>query len=442
MNIDTFLSVIYDKIAASTSTEETLILSKIAEKIKINNVRVASSYGDMISNAQYVEGTLFFVEDENVLYYTSGSARLPVLSLNNRLFGWGSSSSGQLGDAATLSRSSPVSVVGGFTDWVQVAPARLGSSTVAIRSNGTLWAWGNNAFGQLGDGTSVSKSSPVSVIGGFVDWLDVSNGTGHVLGLRSNGTLWSWGGGFYGKLGDGTTVSRSSPVSVVGGFTDWVQASASTNHSAAVRANGTIWAWGVNTDGQLGDNSTTNKSSPVSVVGGYSDWVQVATGTSHTVGVRSNGTAWAWGNNSAGQLGDGTNTGSSSPVSVVGGFTSWSQVSAGNAITSGLLSDGTAWAWGANATGQLGDNTTVSKSSPVSVAGGFTDWTQISAGSGNNIALRANGTAWAWGSNSFGGLGDNTATNRSSPVPVSGGFTDWVAISNGSNFAHGIRITR
>ena len=88
MNIDTFLSVIYDKIAASTSTEETLILSKIAEKIKINNVRVASSYGDMISNAQYVEGTLFFVEDENVLYYTSGSARLPVLSLNNRLFGW------------------------------------------------------------------------------------------------------------------------------------------------------------------------------------------------------------------------------------------------------------------------------------------------------------------------------------------------------------------
>ena len=329
-----------------------------------------------------------------------------------------------------------MSVVGGFTDWIQVNVN--GGSGLAIRASGAAWAWGNNSNGQLGDNTTVSKSSPVSVVGGFTDWIQVSAGTAHSLGLRRNGTVWAWGYNTNGNLGDGTTTARSSPVSVVGGFTNWSQISAGNDHSIGVRANGTIWAWGYNLYGRLGDNTTTNSSSPVSVVGGFTDWIQVSAGGDHSLGVRTNGTIWSWGNNGSGQLGDGTVTIQSSPVSVVGGFTNWTQVSAGSGFSLGLRTNGSAWAWGFNGSGHLGDGTNVGKSSPVSVIGGFTDWIQLEAG-GPSLGLRANGTAWAWGFNSSGQLGDGTNITKSSPVSVVGGFTDWVQLSSGSTHASGIR---
>ena len=442
MNITAILSTIYSKISASTSTEEVLILSKIAEKIKIDNIRTVLTYAEMytVYGSSFATGTVIFVENEEKLYYYSGSRIIPVLTLSSVAYAWGSGANGRLGDNTTVAKSSPISVVGGFTDWAQLSGGR--NHSLGVRDNGTAWAWGLNTNGRLGDNSITSRLSPVSVVGGFTDWIQVSAGYTHSLGLRTNGTAWAWGSNQYGRLGNNTATSTSSPVSVVGGFTNWAQVSAGNGHTLGLRANGTAWAWGRNNYGELGDNTTVSKSSPVSVVGGYTDWVQVSAGGAHNLGLRANGTAWSWGSNSQGVLGDGSVVSKRSPVSVVGGYTDWIQVSAGNSHNLAIRTNGTAWAWGFHQYGRLGDNTAVAKSSPVSVVGGFTDWVQVSSGNDHSLGVRANGTAWAWGYGSYGRLGDNTGVAKSSPVSVVGGSIGWVQVSAGGNHSLAIIASR
>jgi alpha-tubulin suppressor-like RCC1 family protein len=386
-------------------------------------------------------GRFVFVQDISAYRFSDGISWTNdfLSSLVSQAYAWGAGSVGNLGDNSVTQKSSPVSVVGGFTDWCQVSAGDAFSLTV--RQNGTAWGWGQNNCGQLGDNNIVSRSSPVSVVGGFTDWCQVAAGfSQHSLGVRTNGTAWAWGCNGQGQLGDNTTVNKSSPVLVVGFATGWCQVSAGQSFSLGVRTNGTAWAWGCNNCGILGDGTTVSKSSPVSVVGGFTDWFQISAGTNHSLAIRQNGTAWGWGFNNAGRIGDGTTTNRSSPVSVVGGFTDWCQISAGNSHSLAVRQNGTAWAWGRNGSGESGDNTTVSKSSPVSVVGGFTDWCQISAGSIFSIALRQNGTAWAWGIASNGRLGDNSIVDKSSPVSVVGGFTDWWEVSAGD--AHSLAIRK
>jgi alpha-tubulin suppressor-like RCC1 family protein len=263
------------------------------------------------------------------------------------------------------------------------------NSAAAYGAPFTVCAWGLNSSGQLGDNTTVNKSSPVSVVGGFLDWCQVSAGAAHTAAIRTNGSLWAWGCNSCGQLGDNTSIIKSSPVSVVGGFTDWCRISAGGYFNAAIRTNGTLWTWGSNYRGQIGDNTTVSKSSPVSVVGGFTDWCQVSAGSNTTAAIRTNGTLWTWGYNSHGLLGDNTVISKLSPVSVVGGFTDWCQVSAGSSITAAIRTNGTLWTWGYNGNGRLGDNTVVAKSSPVSVVGAFTDWWQVSAGNGHTAAIRS-----------------------------------------------------
>jgi alpha-tubulin suppressor-like RCC1 family protein len=435
------------RIQAVTSGTEIYELAVLSASLPLITDHRVISVADLtaLTALSVQAGTIYYVDSELApyIYKSTGSwvrlypllqGTLPIVNA----YAWGGGTYGKLGDNTTVSKSSPVSVVGGFTDWVQVEAG--GSHTLAIRANGLAYAWGSNSFGQLGNNTAVSSSSPVSVVGGYTDWVQLSAGKVHSLGIRANGTAWAWGNNSRGGLGDNTTVDKSSPVSVVGGYTDWIQVSGGNKHSLGVRANGIAWAWGYNNMGQLGDNTVTSKSSPVSIVGGFTDWVQLSAGSYHSLGVRSNGTAWAWGNNSPGRLGDNTTVDKSSPVSVVGGFTDWVQVSAGYSSSKGLRANGTAWAWGGGTFGKLGDNTAVDKSSPVSVVGGFTDWVQLGGGSDHSIGLRANGTAWAWGFAGSGRLGDNTAVNKSSPVSVVGGFTDWVQVSSGQYGAHSTGI--
>jgi alpha-tubulin suppressor-like RCC1 family protein len=429
----------------SISIEEITLLSASLPLITENR---SISVADMTAlNALVVEaGTIVFVDSENIPYIRKSDSTWTLLfpSLQTggpkpNAYAWGSNSYGKLGDNTTTNRSSPVSVVESFTDWIQIDAGS--NHSLGVRANGTAWAWGSNGSGRLGDGTSISKSSPVSVVGGFTDWVQLSAGTRHSLGLRANGTAWGWGDNTRGSVGDGTNSYRRSPVSVVGGFTDWTQLSAGQYHSLGVRTNGTAWAWGSNERFKLGVNAATSTSfsSPVSVVGGFTDWTQVSAGSTHSLGLRANGTIWAWGSNIAGNLGDGTVTSRTSPVSVVGGFTDWTQVSAGGSHSLGLRANGTAWAWGANQDGELGNNSTISTSSPIPVLGGFTDWIQIGGGSGRSLGIRANGTAWVWGSNFIGRLGDGTTTYRSLPVSVAGGFTDWIQLSAGPDHSFVIR---
>jgi alpha-tubulin suppressor-like RCC1 family protein len=381
----------------SGSTNPDDILSSALSASLLNEVSVITvqTIGDL-PNLYYFSspsGMLYYVVEDEIFAISVG---LKWQTLDRRIlrqdsstsiiYGFGANNFGQLGDKTVTNRSSPVAVVGGFTDWCQVSAG--GDHSLGVRQNGTVWAWGINSAGQLGDGTVVSKLSPVSVVGGFTDWCQVSAGQGHSLGLRINGSLLSWGGNASGQLGDGTSSSKIIPVPIFSGFTDWFQVSAGSIHSLGIRSNGTAWAWGSGNSGRLGDGTTTNRSSPVSVVGGFTDWCQVSAGAAHSLGIRSNGTAWAWGYGFCGSLGDGTDTNKSSPVSVVGGFTDWCQISAGYCHSLGIRSNGTAWAWGYGFCGRLGDGTDTNKSSPVSVAGGFTDWCQVSAGLMSTLSIR------------------------------------------------------
>jgi alpha-tubulin suppressor-like RCC1 family protein len=393
-------------------------------------------------NASPVTGMIRYNTSLSQYEFYNGTVWGPIQQVSAATFSdayaWGSNGNGRLGDGTTTSSRSPVSVVGGFTDWVQISAG--GYHTVAVRANGTAWAWGRGSSGRLGTNTTTDRSSPVLVVGGFTNWVQISTSFGaHTAAIRANGTAWAWGLGSLGRLGTNDITDTSSPVSVVGGFTDWVQISAGISHTAAVRANGTAWAWGANGYGKLGNNTITDTSSPVSVVGGFTDWVQISVAAVHTAAIRANGTAWAWGSNGLGRLGDGTTTSRRSPVSVVGGFTDWVQISAGFDGTAAVRANGTAWAWGNNNSGELGTNDITSRSSPVSVVGGFTDWVQISIGLSHTVAVRANGTVWAWGNNTLGRLGDGTTTSRRSPVSVVGGFTDWVQISAGTTHTAAIR---
>jgi alpha-tubulin suppressor-like RCC1 family protein len=452
-NLQVQLQTAVENAAAEATTDGTsatlyyLQLAKAIQALNMGQIRTVATEASLPAAASNT-GWLIFVTAEERLYFSNGTVWATIVPIvyNNSAWTWGSGVGGALGDNTLVSKSSPVSVVGGFTDWCQVSVGGNQPGGAAVRQNGTAWAWGYGGQGRLGDNTVANKSSPVSVVGGFTDWCQVSVSTNihqFTLAVRQNGTAWGWGNNCNGRLGDNTTVSKSSPVSVVGGFTDWCQVGAGANHALAVRQNGTVWAWGDGGNGQLGDNTTGNKSSPVSVVGGFTDWCHASGGIWHSIAIRQNGTVWSWGSGTQGRLGD--NTASAiikpSPVSVVGGFTDWCRVSAGRVNSLGIRTNGTAWAWGGNCAGQLGDNTTVNKSSPVSVVGGFTNWCQVSGGNYHSLGLRQNGTAWAWGTNACGQLGDNTVVSKSSPVSVVGGYTDWCQVSAGYGMSAGIRTT-
>jgi alpha-tubulin suppressor-like RCC1 family protein len=456
ISVNALITKINDLIAEGSLSElEVSQLAKAVDTLERKGIGRVGSLSEIA--AENNTGRIVLVESEFKYYISDGTEWLTniqffkTVDLTTPMYAWGSNSSGRLGDGTAITRRSPVSVIGGFTDWIEASAG--GGHSVAVRANGTVWAWGSNSNGRLGDGTIITRSSPVSVVGGFTDWISASAGSFHSVAVRANGTVWAWGYNSSGQLGNGTTTDRSSPVSVVGGFSDWISASTGQAHSVAVRANGTVWAWGSNNiiefligggqsvipTGQLGNGTITDRSSPVLVVGGFTDWVQVSGGSYHSLGVRANGTVWAWGYNGSGQLGDGTLISRSSPVSVVGGFTDWISASGGSSHSVAVRANGTVWAWGFNYSGRLGDGTIINRSSPVSVVGGFTDWISASAGSFHSLGVRANGTVWAWGRNSNGYLGDDTITSRSSPVSVVGGFTDWISASAGNAHSLGVR---
>jgi alpha-tubulin suppressor-like RCC1 family protein len=439
MNITNLQILLQKAIDDSTQTVDWLLLSKAVQALQMGQIRSVVTYADL-PDATTNEGLLVWVTADERLYWSTGTAWFNLIDENQgQTWAWGFNGDGQLGDQTATDRSSPVIISGGFADWCEISAGS--SHSLAVRTNGTAWAWGYNSNGRLGDGSVTSRTSPVSVVGGFGDWCQISAGGFHSLAVRTDGTAWAWGCNTNGQLGDGSVTSQRSPVSVLGGFGDWCEISAGLAHSLAVRTDGTAWAWGFNGNGRLGDGTITNRSSPVSVMGGFSDWCEISAGGAHSLAVRTDGTAWAWGRNSSGQLGDLTVTVRSSPVSVVGGFGDWCEISAGSYHSLAVRTDGSAWAWGRNTYGQLGDGSVTNRSSPVSVMGGFGDWCQVSGGRCHSLAVRTDGTAWAWGCNTNGQLGDGSVTSRTSPVSVVGGFGDWCQISAGSSHSLAIRIT-
>jgi alpha-tubulin suppressor-like RCC1 family protein len=327
------------------------------------------------------------------------------------LWAWGLNLYGQLGDGTTTQRTSPVQI-GTATNWSQIAAGEYHS--LAIQSDGTLWAWGRNDYGQLGDGTTTPRTSPVQ-IGNATNWSHIAAALAmHSLAIQSDGTLWAWGRNDLGHLGDGTTTHRFSPVQI-GTATNWSQITVGRQHSFGIKNDGTLWAWGRNDHGQLGDGTDTHRFSPVQI-GTATNWSQIAAGWLHSLAIQSDGTLWAWGYNQYGQLGDGTTIFKNSPVQI-GTAINWSHIAAGWLHSLGIQSDGTQWAWGYNQYGQLGDGTAIDRSSPLQI-GTVTNWSQIAAGFFHNLGIQSDGTLWALGLNEYGQLGDGTTTNRTSPVLI------------------------
>ena len=201
--------------------------------------------------------------------------------------------------------------------------------------------------------------------------------------------LWLWGHNNYGQLGDASITHKSSPIQTVSGGTNWKSVSGGGYHTAAIKTDGTLWLWGYNNSGQLGNNTNTNKSSPVQTVSGGTNWKSVASGYYHTAAIKTDGTLWTWGSNGYGQLGDNTTTSRSSPVQTVSSGTNWKQVSASNGHTAAIKTDGTLWSWGYNTYGQLGDNTNTNKSSPVQTVSGGTNWKSVAGGGVHTLAIRS-----------------------------------------------------
>ena len=376
--------------------------------------------------------------------FVSDYAIIDQFAKTGSLWMWGSG--GALGNNTTTTVSSPVQTISGGTNWKLVSTNYYGGpNTVAIKTDGTLWGWGlNNSYGQLGDNTIAAKSSPVQTIASGTNWLQASSG-GHTTGaVKTDGTLWLWGKGIYGNLGDNTVVSKSSPVQTIASGNNWKQVSVSATNTGAIKIDGTLWLWGYNVRGGVGDNTASSRSSPVQTVSGGTNWKQVSLGgfplNDFTSATKTDGTLWTWGVNRFGQLGDNTTVNKSSPIQTIAGGTNWQQVSCGNSHTGAIKTDGTLWTWGLNTDGQLGDNTIALKSSPVQTVAGGTNWKQVSAGEAFTAAIKTDGTLWTWGRNGQtfpfvlvrGTLGDNTAVNKSSPVQTAAGGTNWKQVSTGN----------
>jgi alpha-tubulin suppressor-like RCC1 family protein len=368
------------------------------------------------------------------------------------LWVWGSNTAedavtvvGQLGDnTQTLAKSSPIQTVAGGTNWKQVSGG--GFHTLAIKTDGTLWTWGFNNNGQVGDNIAGQPlSSPVQTVSGGTNWKQVSGGGRHSAAIKTDGTLWLWGSNKYfddiadsGQLGNNLQNSRSSPVQTVAGGTNWKQVSGGGYHTACIKTDGTLWLWGNNSDGELGNNTRTRKSSPIQTVAGGTNWKQVGCGYYFTAAIKTDGTLWTWGYNSNGQLGDNTTGGGvptdnskSSPIQTVAGGTNWKQVACGASHTSAIKADGTLWTWGYNNGVELGDNTSADKSSPVQTVAGGTNWKQVSGGGYHTSAIKTDGTLWLWGSNGGRQLGDNTETSKSSPIQTVAAGTNWKQVACG-----------
>jgi alpha-tubulin suppressor-like RCC1 family protein len=430
-----------EKLNQSLSEFDAAALSIAIRQIRNAKINVVANFSDLPPSNQNV-GQIYYVENDQLFYVAFenvwDSSLNPSLG-KFEVFTWGSNSFGQLGIGSTTNRSSPDTIAGGTTGWCQVS---AGSGlTEVIKTNGTLWTWGNNGGGSLGNGSTTNRSSPGTTAGCGTNWCQVSIASA----VKTDGTLWTWGSNGPGRLGDGSTTDRSSPGTTAGGGTNWCQVSGGA-HTAAVKQDGTLWTWGCNGCGRLGDGSTTDRSSPGTTAGGGTNWSQVSGGSCHTAAVRTNGTLWTWGSNVCGRLGTGNTTNRSSPGTTAGGGTDWCQVSGGYTHTAAVKQDGTLWTWGNNGTptvpfGQLGDgSSSTPRCSPGTTAGGGTNWCQVSAGNFHAAAVKTDGTLWTWGYNSSGQLGTGNTTIRSSPGTTAGGGTTWCQVSAGSSFTTVVRV--
>jgi alpha-tubulin suppressor-like RCC1 family protein len=339
---------------------------------------------------------------------------------------WGNNHTGMLGNNSTASRSSPIQIPGSWTGFNKEMGnnATYGDVNLGAKADGTLWAWGDNEYGALGQNNLVQYSSPVQIPG--TDWSEsFINASQNSFVIKSNGEMYGMGINYQGSLGinaSGTNPNnnaRSSPVQIPG--TTWKSVTVANWATVATKTDGTMWSWGYNHIGQLGVNDKTHRSSPTQIPG--TTWDTVYSGNYVMFGTKTDGTLWAWGNNASGTLGQNNKTRYSSPTQIPG--TTWKKATGSEKSAGAVKTDGTLWVWGLNQSGVFGTNDATDASSPRQVPG--TTWNDIASNSYIMYASKTDGTLWAWGFNGNGELGQNDLTTRSSPIQIPGKTVNFVS---------------
>jgi alpha-tubulin suppressor-like RCC1 family protein len=345
--------------------------------------------------------------------------------VGDTLWSWGRNDYGDLGiNNVTTPICTPVTTSAGGATWVKMSSTAY--AVAAIKSDGTLWTWGYNYFGQLGTNDTIFRSNPVTTFAGGNDWKQINGGHRNMGAIKNDGTLWVWGNNGYGQLGNNsatgvyTSGGTYTPITTFAGGTNWKQISYGVGLAAAIKTDGTLWTWGRNDYGALGTNDVIYPiCTPVTTFAGGTNWKQVSSGGSTNMSaIKTDGTLWVWGGSITGTLYDYILT----PVTTFAGGTDWSQLGSGRAIKS----DGTLWTWGLNGSGGLAVNDRFSRYTPVTTFAGGNNWSKVFI----NTAIKTDGTLWTWGFNTSGQLGVNDTTNRSTPVTTFAGGTDWSQVGN------------
>ncbi|MBI2345371.1 MAG: Ig-like domain-containing protein [Deltaproteobacteria bacterium] len=366
-------------------------------------VTLTTGVKDAVGNAMAsVVSFSFRTETAPPAAIAGGGGHTVVAATDGTVWTWGFNSNGQLGDGATTDRNTPVRV-SNLGSVQSVGAGNLFS--LAVRSDGTVWSWGANNTNQLGDGTTTDRTTPVQV-SNLASITAVAAGLNHALALLSDGTIRAWGFNGNGRLGDGTTTDRATSIQV-SSLTNITAIECGGSHSLALRNDGTVWAWGLNASGQLGDGSITQRTTPVQV-SNLTGAIAIAAGLNNSVALKSDGTVWAWGTNTNNQLGDGTATQRTTPVQV-SGLTGVTAIAVGDNFGLAYKADGTVWGWGYNSSGQLGDGTRTNRAIPVRSAS-VPAVTNIIAGGSHALAIKTDRSIIAWGYNFYGQLGDGSAT--------------------------------
>jgi len=383
-------------IAIATGSQSGPTVVSTANPITVNDTSISPNYnlyavggndfGQLGTNNRITRSSPVQVGSDTTWRELSGgsdSGAAAAIKVNGSLWTWGENGAGSLGlNDVNVSRSSPTQV-GTNTNWSKVI-TDIGA-VFATKTDGTLWAWGKNNIGNLGlNITAVQTSSPTQV-GSGTDWNLINADNYNVIAVKTNGTLWTWGNATAGQGGRGDVVSRSSPVQV-GALTNWSLAATGNYNGAGIKNDGTLWLWGRNNYGSLGNNNTYNSSSPIQI-GSGTTWSKIAVSSGSCFAIKTDGTLWAWGRSLFGPLGLNNAVNVSSPVQV-GSSTNWSQVRTKGLTTAAIKTDGTLWGWGGNFNGLLGLDNRVSRSSPTQIGTGV-QWNNLSIG-GNSILVTSN----------------------------------------------------
>ena len=358
----------------------------------------------------------------------SGNGHTCALKKEGSVWCWGNNSFSQLGDGTSANKSKPVQI-GVTKDWLAIFAG--GIYTCALKKESSIWCWGGFQLGQLDSSTPkldsyslTNRFTPIQ-LGVTTDWMTIDAGDGHMCVIKTEGSLWCWGHNDNGQLGDGTRVFKNTPVQI-GITADWREISAGGWHTCGIKTEGSLWCWGFNLYGQLGNGKAgyiESKNMPVQI-GIDMDWQKIAAGGAHTCALKTEGSLWCWGNNDYGQQGAG-NAGYSqiiiAPVQI-GTTLDWQTIAVSDSHTCALKMEGSLWCWGSNTWGQIGNGNTTDQSKPVQI-GMNKYWTTISTGGGagksTSCAVDKEGSLWCWGNNFYGQLGDGSNVDKSLPTLVS-----------------------